>query len=1088
MQLRNHDSRQRNFSKRGGAPGPFGIPSPRDGWWGGRRWADGTSARGWGRLLFQAIGLCVSAARLCAADQGEPARQPAAESAFAFRNWDSKDGLPSDSVTAIAQTADGFLWVGTDRGLVRFDGMRFETPPVAGLAAFVAGGILELRASQDGGLLIAANSGLVARLQSNELVPVLTGGTPGYTQITGLAEEEGAIWLATDGRGVWRCGARTVEVFDNSTGLPSNIVPSLERSANGELYIGTGSKVLVWRDQQWQFLGECPSPGQRIDALATGADGSLWVAVPGDNPFLEGARILRRSASGWSAELEPYPWAQNSKRSRILALLRDRSGKIWAGTESGAVYYHEPGVGWQPLQLAGRRLHLLVSCLFEDQDGSVWVGAFQEGLYQLRPRAVTPLTLPGAAGENLVKTCFAGRDGGLWIGTDGGGVFRYERGAFKAYEVRPGLPARTRAITAILEDRHGTVWAGSYGGFLRLESGRFEPVTRIPPLRGVVMALFEDRSGTLWIGSSSGLIQKRGEDFQVYGRAEGFHGSTVRALAESPGGELWVAVSDGGLFQLRDNRLTPCRAWPERLNRYVRNLHCDSEGVLWIATLTEGLFRLQGETLSRFNRQDGLPDDTLKAIVPDDQGNLWISSDNGIFGLNRALLRDYVPGRSPPLSCRHLSLTEGLVTRICSGEGQPMGTRTADGRIWFPNRNSLAVFSPGSASPPKAPGPVVVQEVSIAGVARPVSAGARLSVPSNVRRLEFRYSSPDLSGAERLRFRYRLEGLDREWVEAGNSRVAAYSQLRPGTYRFRVRAAGRGGDWIESLKPVELEVLPMFWETWWFRAASVGMLTTGVGLAIYGWQRAKVRRRLRQLETIQAVERERQRIAQDLHDEVGAVVSQLTLLGEFAGRDQASPAEAQKALLNLRRKTQELARQMDVTIWAVNPRNDSLPSLASHLQHFAAEFFEATPVRCRVDVQLELPELPLAVQVRHALFMAVKEALNNVGKHSGAGEVWLRIHLRQRELEICVEDDGCGFDAATVGNGRQGLENMRRRLSSIGGSCEVDSSAGRGCCVRLRVAIERLAPGYGITVFRDGQAGSSAQNGHGLAVTKDYAD
>jgi len=1088
MQLRNHYTRQGNLSTRGGGPGPYGAPSAVEGLWGGRRWPHGAWARGGRRFLLKALALWVSTVWLWATDQAEPTRQAGAGSAFASRNWDSKDGLPSDSVTAIAQTADGFLWVGTDRGLVRFDGIRFETPPVPGLAALVEGGIRQLRASRDGGLLIAANSGLVARLQSNELVPVFTGGAPGYTQITGLAEEAGAIWLATDGRGVWRCGDKTVAVFDNSTGLPSNIVPSLERSATGELYIGTGSKVLVWRENQWQSLGEYPSPGQRIDALATGADGSLWVAVPGDNPFLEGARILRRSASGWSTELEPYPWAQNSKRSRILALLRDRSGKTWAGTESGTVYYHEPGVGWQPLQLAGRRLHLLVSCLFEDQDGSVWVGAFQEGLHQLRPRTVTPLTLPGAAGENLVKTCFAGRDGSLWIGTDGGGVFRYERGVFKSYEVRPGLPARTRAITSVLEDRRGTVWAGSYGGLLRLEAGRFEPVTRIPALRGVVMALFEDRSGTLWIGSSSGLIRKRGDDFQVYGRAEGFNGSTVRALAESPGGGLWVAVSDGGIFQLRDNRLTPCRAWPDRLNRYVRNMHCDAEGVLWIATLTEGLFRLQGDTLVRFNRQDGLPDDTLKAIVPDDHGNLWISSDNGIFGLNRALLRDYAPGRSPPLSCRHLSLTDGLVTRICSGEGQPIGTRTADGRIWFPNRNSLAAFSPGSASAPKSPGPVVVQEVSIGGVARPVPAGARLSVPSNVRRLEFRYSSPDLSGAERLRFRYRLEGLDREWVEAGNSRVAAYSQLRPGTYQFRVMAAGRGGDWIESRKPVELEVLPMFWETWWFRGASFGMVTTGVGLAIYGWQRAKVRRRLRQLETAQAVERERQRIAQDLHDEVGAVVSQLTLLGEFAGRDQASPAESQKALLNLRRKTQELARQMDVTIWAVNPRNDSLPSLASHLQHFATEFFEATPVRCRVDVQLGLPELPLAVQVRHALFMAVKEALNNVGKHSGAAEVWLRIHLRQRELEICVEDDGCGFDAATVGNGRQGLENMRRRLAGIGGSWEVVSSPGQGCCVRLRVAVERLAPGYGITVFRDGQAGPSAQNGHDVAVTKDYAD
>ncbi|MDB6029771.1 MAG: hypothetical protein JWM16_109, partial [Verrucomicrobiales bacterium] len=350
------------------------------------------------------------------------------------------------------------------------------------------------------------------------------------------------------------------------------------------------------------------------------------------------------------------------------------------------------------------------------------------------------------------------------------------------------------------------------------------------------------------------------------------------------------------------------------------------------------------------------------------------------------------------------------------------------------------------------PPQVLVEEVRVDGV--PVAGAERLQqIPPSATRLELEFTATSLTAAERNRFRHRLEGLDTDWVEAGPQRIVAYHHLPPGRYKFELAACNGDGVWNQAAIALSLRVLPPFWKTWWFGMLAGFVVLGGGGWGVRSWSVRRLGHKLQALQEQHALEKERARIAQDIHDELGASLTRIALLTELGQKHKDRAVDVAVDLEKISATAREAVRAMDAIVWAVNPRNDTLDSFANYVSQFAEDFFRLTAIRYRLDVPPDLPDRPLSTEVRHHLFLAVKETLNNVVRHSGATEVWLRLSCEGNQLTIAIEDNGKGLQQGPSAPGQDGLLNLKHRLHSLGGVCQVQSSAGKGTEVRMVLSL-----------------------------------
>ena len=970
---------------------------------------------------------------------------------FLLRSWSRDDGLPAADVRAVARTRDGYLWVGTSRGLSRFDGVRFVTLNTNNAQHLEDNRITCLLVTRSGDLWVGTEGGFLARRRNGRFESVsLEGGRPG-APISTLAEDaEGALWIGTSGAGMWHRQGEGGQVVARNDGLPANEVSQLVADKQGGLWAISGGKLVTFNGERWELLPGFPEGLAHVQALAVARDGGIWAATASsvsESMGGMGGQIHkirnRRAVTG----LTPSPWRQDTYHTAIRALFEDDAGRLWAGMMGAGVYYLEPAGTWQALNPGEAFSQVLVNCIHADGEGSVWIGFQAAKLDQVRPRAVRTLHLPPGSRQNVVRMACARRDGSVWVGTDGAGVFRYENGQWTHYGREQGLA--NLYIGVLFEDRSTNLWVGTWNGLFRLEGDQFKSA-----IGGLVFrAMLQDTRGNFWIGTSAGVFQLAGDQIRRIGGTGGYDETGAMTVAEDASGGIWAGLSRRGLFRLVDDHFERCPADPWGGSAEIVSLAPDSDGGLWIGTLKSGLGYLKDGKSRLWTAQDGLPGEGIRAIIQDAAGNLWCGSDNGIFGCPMTRLLSYEPGLDQPLLFWHLTVADGLDTRRSSGIGQPVAARSADGRLWFPNWRALAVFDPEPLAFSEPVGQPLLEESLLDGAPIVPAEGSVIRASSSSRSYEFHYTAPNFRAPERVRFSYQLKGLDSDWVDAGPRRTAYYGRLTPGQYEFRVMASDPAGVWQEASQRWQVIVVPRFWERAWVQGFAVLALLLAVIAAVWNVSRMRLRRRMARIEAHEAMERERRRIARDLHDDLGAGLAEVVLLGELARQEQVPAGEMKSHVGDMTEKTRQLAAAMDEIVWTVNPRNDSLSSLASYVAEHARKFFQSTPIRCRLDIMPGLPARPLPAALRHNLFLAVKEALHNVVKHSQAREVWVRMHLEAEVFELAVQDDGRGFDLNSVGEEGDGLENMRERLEGVGGRLVVESEPGRGTRMRFTLPV-----------------------------------
>jgi signal transduction histidine kinase len=550
----------------------------------------------------------------------------------------------------------------------------------------------------------------------------------------------------------------------------------------------------------------------------------------------------------------------------------------------------------------------------------------------------------------------------------------------------------------------------------------------------------------------------------------------VRTIVESPDGTLWFGMLGGGLGCLRDGALKQFRRLDGLSSDFVLALHAEADGTLWIGTSDNGLCRLRQGKFATISLEQGLLANIISQIADDGAGNLWMGSHHGILRASKADLNRCADGQLESVRCLSYGKAEGLASQKCSGGFQPAVCKTADGRLWFPTSKGLAVIDPGTFRTNSIPPPVVIEELMVEG--QPVKfqgpkaadhgadSASVLQIPPGKQQFELRYTALSFVAPDKVRFKHKLEGLESEWVDAGTKRVVQYSYLPPGTYHFQVIACNNDDVWNEEGASLSFRVLPHVWQAGWFRIALAVAAAGAVALAAISMTRRRVRRKLEQLERQRALERERARIARDIHDDLGASLTRIILLCQSVRSELEPEHRAGADLDQIYSTARELTRSMDEIVWAVNPQHDTLDSLVAYLGRFAQHFLSAAGIRCRLDVPLDLPTLALTSEIRHNVFLAFKEALHNVVKHAKATEVRFSLELRPEGFMLVIADNGRGFtwhpgqDPATqpgddqrLANGN-GLTNMQQRLEQIGGCCGWDTAPGEGTRAKLIVVLK----------------------------------
>ena len=867
--------------------------------------------------------------------------------------------------------------------------------------------------------------------------------------VSGIRRRRGGWWLAEGGKVVRGDGEEILEFpLPDSTGTARALAVDHE----GKPRVGADRGLFHWSGTGFEPV---PYPGEngewRVSWIDTGPSGVAWMEANGSLWVHRGDR--------WREV--PCLWPP---RGGLRTETVDGNGNFWYATDDARMAAIRPDGGEVTLTGLSRLEGTHVDAFFHDREGNVWAGITRVGLVQFRPQRFRALTPAEGLPAPMVWTVCEDGAGALWCAGEAHFVGRWQGGGLTVMSREKGnLPGLTGALW---RDEEGCLLAGvSNLGVLRERGGRLDFI--LPSMGSNYHFLLDDRAGRRWVGTDRGLFMVADGKARYFGVAAGLLRGTMRSAAEDQAGRLWVGTAGGGAAWFDGTRFHPVTAEDGLPHDVVYALAPSADGSIWIGTVGGGLARWREGRVTRFTRQDGLPDDRVMQIIEDGLGYLWVGTRAGLarISLDSLKAREASPGT--PLEIIVFDRSDGLPTREFSGGKQPAVWRGADGWLWFATTGGVASCHPGQLPlnrlPPQprllearldeGPGPAAHRPFASLECMVP----GEMEIPPGPHALSFRWTAPCLISGEKMRYSFRMEGLDTEWSPAKMLSSTTYGTLAPGSYRFQVRACNHDGTWSETPAGLAITVHPYWWQRAWVRGAGMGLAAVALSLAVWLISRARHRRHLARMELSRAREAERSRIARDLHDDLGGSLTEISMLATAVPSATPDAKALRDRLTTISGKARTLVEALDEIVWAVNPRHDTADSLALYLTGFTRDFLGTGGIECVFDVPPALPHIHLEAEPRHGLFLALKEVLNNILRHSGA--TLARLSLTAGEwLEITVSDNGRGLPGTEGSQGGDGLTNLRERLDSLGGVCEVTSRRGEGTTVRLRIPLARQRP------------------------------
>jgi ligand-binding sensor domain-containing protein/signal transduction histidine kinase len=880
--------------------------------------------------------------------------------AYEHQTWRTENGLPQNSVHSIVQTGDGYIWLGTEGGVARFDGLRF----------------------------VVFDSENTAELRSNNIRCL-------------LAANNNSLWIAT-ADGLTRLQNGKFTVFTTEKGLPSNNVLSLRQDGRGTLWAITTDGSAVYED------------GRFTRKSRTAPDGNA---------------VSKRLSIGPNV-----PWLLNRK---VTTFMQDRAGVIWVGTETGAARI--VGDKLYPIGSPNSISDGLILSFFEDRDGDVWMGTDSGGVTVFRDQRFRKFGRDKGMPDDLVRCIYEDSLGTLWAGTNGHGLKRFNGQTFSSFTTAEGLSSDV--ILSLAGDSHGVLFVGTPDGLNIIREGHVQLVTSADGLPDdFVRSIYVDRDGSLWMGTRRGLAHYSGGRVTTYTTADGLPSDLVGAILRGKNGGLWIGTLKG-LTCIRDgkvNRLTSIAGGPDVP---ITSLFEDERGVLWIGTETGGLRRHANQHAFAFPSALGLPR-TVSGLVEDANGQLWITSPHGLFRASIRELNAYADRTSETVSVISYGTGDGLTVNDFSTGGHPATWKDRRNAIWFASAKGIVSIDAQHTAANRIAPSVVFERVTaddrILDPRKATTFGPGLS------RISFEYTGLSFAAPQQIRFKYRMEGFDKRWIDAGTRRTAYYTNLPPGGYRFVVLARNNDGIWNTRDASLAFQLQPHFYQTNWFR----GLLLLTAAMAAYAFYRWRVHHVRMQFNVVMA---ERNRIAREIHDTLAqgfvAVAVQLELVRRLMSTSLESASEV---LQQAQALVQESLGEARRSIWNLRAEQGSGGDLPSKLSKTLRQLVQNNALQFRLEVTGTYRPVP--ARIESEVLRIGQEAVVNAVRHAHATRLDVSLAFDSTKAHMTICDDGQGFtldDDTAASNGHFGLRGMRERAAAINGKLSVTTAAGEGTQVSL---------------------------------------
>lgn len=968
---------------------------------------------------------------------------------FRFDRWTVDEGLPQNSIYAITQSSDGYLWLTTFDGLVRFDGVRFSVFNRATLKNLPSNRFSNLFAEADGTLwAITEEVGLV-RFQNGQLKTLTTADGLPTNKVQQIQKDlDGSLLIiANDGLARWREGSLKVERKQDFREYKIYVSPASwrwELDKNGLWKIGQdGSAIeypVTFNSQKISF--ERTFNYLFYVTMHEDQTGALWLAASGN---------LYQIKDGTIKVLTEKDGMPNSL---VRDITQDSEGKIWIGTEKDGA-----------CQLNGNRFTCynrsnglssnFVRDIFSDREGTLWITTNDGGINRLTKQVITPLSIAEGLLDKNVYPILADRTGNIWIGSSTA-LSQFNDGKIKNYTL--GKPLFYEYVQALLEDRQGRLWIGSVGGVQYLQNGRF--IDFIGQLGFSIgeadfWDIHEDNTGSIWFATTKGLVKFQDGIVKRFTTENGLPTNDVRLIYERKDGTLLIGTYNGLMMMRGDGTISQIFTEKDGLaGNFIRSMYEDAEGILWIGTYDSGLSRFKDGKFVNFTTANGMFSNGVFAILEDNRSNFWMSSNQGIYRVSRQELNDFADGKISKITSTAFGKQDGMLNAEGNGGRQPAALKNKDGKLWFPTQDGVAIIDPEAVPFNPNPPPVVIESAVLSGAS--VDLGNKLEIQPSQDNLEIRYTGLSFIKPEQTRFRYKLEGLDENWTEAGTRREAFYPYLPPGKYTFRVIAANSDNVWNEQGAALEIVVHPAFFRTWWFTFLVILAIAAFV-FWLYSRRLAEVRREQSAQEEfsrklINAHESERRRIAAELHDSLGQHLAMIKNSAVFGAQIVKNVEEAKAHLGKISEQSAQAISEIREISYNLRPYLLDRLGLTKAINSMLNKIADTTELN--LNSQIEDIDGIFDNEAEMSIYRITQESLNNILKHAEAAEVNVSIKKNEQFVDIKISDNGKGFEVIKDNKrGGFGLLGMRERAKMISGTVSVDSEIGKGTTVSIKLDI-----------------------------------
>lgn len=998
---------------------------------------------------------------------------------YGYQSWQTDSGLPQNTVHAVLQTSDGYMWFATEAGLVRFDSVAFtvftrkNTPQLTSDLVYVlmednsgalwigtANGIASYRngafrafpdtsgstvwslfQDRDGRVWAMTSTGL-SRLEGSHFVNV--PGVPLLDQTSRMLEPlDGSFWVSTT-QGLFHAAPGNATYFTLAGRAAPIQAVTLDR--RGRVWAGTQSGAEICNATGCNPFA--PLANADVHALVETPQGGLWIGADTGLWFDDSSQAKSQPQSSPRA----YTEKDGLPTDRINLLFCDREGALWIGTAAGIARFIDGKIqAFTPREGFSSNVVLSIA---EDREGNLWLGTESGGVDILRDRKFTTYTAEDGISDDHILAVTQDHAGTVWLGTRGGGLDHANldtiaTGGFSALNTANGLSSNI--VLSVVGAPNGDLWLGTPDGLDRMRDGKITVFTSADGLADdFVRSLYFDSQGALWIGTRRGLSQFQNGRFTTWTALDGLGSDLVGAMVQARDGSMWISTLRG-LTHWSNGHFHNYAERDGLSNHVITALHQDSDGTLWIGTNGGGLNRLRNGVFKAVQPEGAALPANIYSILADDNGNLWVSSNEGIDRVNRDALNRYIDGAIASVTVASYGVADGMKISEASSGGHPAAWRMQNGTLWFATLKGVATVDPAHLATNRVAPNMVIEEFSVddqpqSPVAARRSASTPEKIPAGSRRFAFDYAALSFSAPNKVRFRYRLDGFDRAWVDAGAQRSAYYTNLPPGRYTFQVTACNNDGVWSGTPASVAFELKPFFYQTIWFYLL-LALAIAVIGYLIYLW-------RLRQVESrFNAVLAERNRIAREIHDTLAQGFVAVSVQLQIVGRMLAQSTDAARQHLD---EAQELVRSgledARRAIWELRSQNAENQDLASQLLQMSNRITASSEVKTQVAVHGTYHPLPARTETE--LVRIAQEAVTNVVRHAEAGRIEILLHFTPRSLKMTIADDGRGFanDAPSTADGHFGITGMKERAQQIGGSVKVTSKEGEGTQVHVEVA------------------------------------